>query len=276
MNCLKNKTNCREAILLVAFGSTVNSSAHLAYDNIEKQITYAYPDAKIYWAYSSRFMLKHFAKKNIKKFDIEQALEQIIADDITKLTVQSVYFNIGKEHIKLCEKLQNLIEEKQYNLTEIKLGLPLLINDQDVGEFVANILADVPIQTDREEAIVFIMHGSVSGYGEKIFNKLQCQFKAINENYFMTSIEGQHRFDECVKNLALKKSLHKIYLVPLLIAAGFHAKKDIAGNEANSLLSMIHYENKELEIIPLLKGLGEYNDIAQMFIQRIKDANGFL
>ena len=62
----------------------------------------------------------------------------------------------------------------------------------------------------------------------------------------------------------------KIFLTPFMIVAGEHAKEDMAGDEKASWKNLCLREGFEVEY--LLKGLGEYKQIRQLFIKHAKVA----
>ena len=57
----------------------------------------------------------------------------------------------------------------------------------------------------------------------------------------------------------------KVYLTPLMVVAGDHANKDMAGDGPDSWRSQILAEGVETEC--LMKGLGEYPAIREMYIR---------
>jgi sirohydrochlorin cobaltochelatase len=55
--------------------------------------------------------------------------------------------------------------------------------------------------------------------------------------------------------------------MPLMLVAGDHAKNDMAGEDDDSWKSLLEKENYTVE--PLLRGLGEYPAIRNIFIKHI-------
>ena len=58
--------------------------------------------------------------------------------------------------------------------------------------------------------------------------------------------------------------------MPLMIVAGDHARNDLAGAEADSWDSLLQAEGFETEVF--LKGMGEMDGIAQLFVEHLKAA----
>ena len=70
-----------------------------------------------------------------------------------------------------------------------------------------------------------------------------------------------------------EKSIKKIALYPLMIVAGDHANNDIAGDDEDSWKSV--FETEGYEVVCHLKGLGEYEGIRRMFVERVNNSITF-
>ena len=64
--------------------------------------------------------------------------------------------------------------------------------------------------------------------------------------------------------------VYKRQVMPLMIVAGDHARNDLAGAEADSWDSILKADGFETEVI--MKGLGEIDAIAEMFVKHLKKA----
>ncbi len=62
--------------------------------------------------------------------------------------------------------------------------------------------------------------------------------------------------------------------MPLMIVAGDHARNDLAGAEADSWDSILKADGFETEVI--MKGLGEIDAIAEMFVKHLKKGGVFV
>ncbi|MBA1395150.1 sirohydrochlorin cobaltochelatase, partial [Lactobacillus sp. XV13L] len=59
----------------------------------------------------------------------------------------------------------------------------------------------------------------------------------------------------------------KVYLQPFMLVAGNHAHLDMASNDPDSWKSKL--QSNDIEVVPELRGLGEYKEIQQMFINKL-------
>jgi sirohydrochlorin cobaltochelatase len=91
------------------------------------------------------------------------------------------------------------------------------------------------------------------------------EFQRLDKNVFMATVEGVPDFAEIHKEL-LKRNIKKVWLMPFMIVAGDHACNDLAGEDKDSWKAQLEADN--IECCAILKGLGEYNSIAKLFINQ--------
>lgn len=68
------------------------------------------------------------------------------------------------------------------------------------------------------------------------------------------------------------KAIHprRAVLAPFMIVAGDHAKNDMAGDNPESW--RCQFEQSGIEVSCILKGLGEYPKIRQLFLEHIAES----
>ena len=59
-----------------------------------------------------------------------------------------------------------------------------------------------------------------------------------------------------------------IVLAPFMIVAGDHAKNDMAGDDTDSWYNK--FKAAGYKVTPILKGLGEYRGIQELFVEHLK------
>ena len=87
-------------------------------------------------------------------------------------------------------------------------------------------------------------------------------------NVFIGTIEGYPGFKEVLEKVR-RRNLKEITLIPLLVVCGDHARNDMASDEEDSWKSMFEKEGIKANI--LLKGLGEIDKFADIYVDHIKD-----
>ena len=83
----------------------------------------------------------------------------------------------------------------------------------------------------------------------------------------MLAVESYPDVHDEIKRLKHAK-VEKVYMQPLMMVAGNHAHNDMASDQPNSWKTIL----KENDIVghPVLKGLGEYEEIQEMFIAKLR------
>ncbi len=138
-------------------------------------------------------------------------------------------------------------------------------------ERAARALADDVSQARKNgAALVYMGHGndhfSTGGYVE-FAEVMRHMYPEVHT--YVSMVEGFPSTELLFREMAREK-IEKVYLKPLMTVAGVHAKDDMAGDEADSLKSMLLAKGIEVEVD--LHGLGENENFAAIFIANIKDA----
>ncbi|MBF1336933.1 MAG: sirohydrochlorin cobaltochelatase, partial [Leptotrichia sp.] len=91
--------------------------------------------------------------------------------------------------------------------------------------------------------------------------------KAGKNNIFVATVEGEVTIEDIIEKLK-KTDYKKILLKPFMIVAGDHAKNDMASDEEDSWKTVL--TNEGYEVTALLKGMGEYEFIQDMFMDKLE------
>ena len=110
------------------------------------------------------------------------------------------------------------------------------------------------------------------GHGTKhlanaTYKKLDLLFKYNGyNNYFIGTVEDEPTLDNILSGVEAL-GVSKVLLVPLMVVAGDHAVNDMAGDGEDSWKNFFRSKGYEVECV--LKGLGEYKGVQDMFVERI-------
>ena len=85
----------------------------------------------------------------------------------------------------------------------------------------------------------------------------------------LCTVEGTPSFDDAIEELTAQPQ-RKVQLAPMLFVAGDHAKNDMAGDEPDSLRSML--KAKVYAVSCAIQGLGELADIRNMYVEKAREA----
>lgn len=261
----KIMSETKKAILAVSFGTSHEDTRAVTIDAIERELQNAYPDYPLYRAWTSKMIIQKLrTRDNVHVNTVREAMEQMRADGITDVLVQPTHVINGVENDLMKE---DALAYREY-FRSISFGDPLLTSEQDsmeVIEAVAQEFSDLK----EKEALVLMGHGTTH-FANAIYAALDYTFKDKgHKNIFLGTVEAYPSMESLMKMVnAYKPS--KVILAPFMIVAGDHAKNDMAGDDEESWYN--RFKNAGYEVEPVLKGLGEYPGIRQIFVKHLQDA----
>ncbi|WP_035215219.1 sirohydrochlorin cobaltochelatase [Desulfobulbus elongatus] len=160
----------------------------------------------------------------------------------------------------------------------IALGRPLLgaySPDRPYADdirILARALADdAALAREHGAALIYM------GHGNRYFPSggLYLEFAARMRQFYpevltlIGTVEGFPAFDEVLADLRLH-GVRRAVIKPLLIVAGEHATRDLAGPQEDSWRSMLGREG--IEAVPVPRGLGEHPAVARIFVEHAAQA----
>ena len=242
-----------KAVLVTSFGTSHKDTREKCLDSIENEVKAKYGSEKVERAYTSGVIRRIVEKKEgIHIFDQNEGLETLKNKGYDEIVTMSLHILDGIEYAKLNDKYG-------------KISKPLLVNDEDFEKVVNDEEFN---STEGNDAIVFMGHGSESA-ADSTYQRLQEEYlKAGKDNIFIATVEGQVTIEDVIQKLK-GRGFRKILLKPFMIVAGDHAKNDMASDEEDSWKTIL--QNEGYEVTPLLKGMGEYEFIRKMFMDKLEE-----
>jgi sirohydrochlorin cobaltochelatase len=270
------------AILLVVFGTSY-PEAQAAYKNIEELYQEQFPDAEIRIAFTSDYIRRKLLERdNISIDNPLTGLAHLNDEGYVNVVVQSLHVIPGEEFHDLANIVDSVrgIDGK-FGFKNLVLGTPLLMSMEDyrnASKALATQFDQKTTGTDRtplssprdtkQMAVVFMGHGT-----EHPANSAYSQMDGIlaedYENVLLGTVEGYPGYDEVLSGLEAS-GVKKVRLMPFMVVAGDHALNDLTGNESESWKSMLEKEGFEIDYN--LKGMGENDGIAEIFVEHTKEA----
>lgn len=254
----------KEAVLVVSFGTSHEDTRKKTIDAIVGDVRESCPDCRIYEAWTSGMIIRKVAKSGYHVMTVSEAMDQIVKDGVTRLTVQPTHVINGIEN----DQMKRDVLARKEELEEIRFGTPLLTCEQD-SFFVIDTLMEEIGPLEEKTALVFMGHGTTH-YANTIYAALDYQFKDKgHKNVFVGTVEAYPSMETLKKHLK-EGGFKKLILTPFMIVAGDHAKNDMASDDKDSWRSQL--ESEGYEVSCLLRGLGEYQGIRRLFLEHIKSA----
>jgi sirohydrochlorin cobaltochelatase len=246
----------KKAILVTSFGTSHKDTREKCLDVIENEVREKYGDEKVERTYTSGVIRRIVEKKEgIHIYDQKEGLEALKNKGYDEIITMSLHILGGIEYSKLSN---------EYG----KVTQPLLTTDEDYEKIVNNEKFN---DLEGNDAIIFMGHGSESA-ADVTYQRLQEEYiKAGKNNIFIATVEGKVTIEDVIEKLK-KTDYKKILLKPFMIVAGDHAKNDMASDEEDSWKTVL--QNEGYEVTPVLKGMGEYKFIRDMFMEKLEAVYG--
>ena len=243
----------KKAILVTSFGTSHRDTREKCLDSIQREVEEKYGSENVERAYTSG-IIRRIIEKNegVHIFDQDEGLKVLKDKGFEEIITMSLHILDGIEYSKLDDKFG-------------KISKPLLADDEDFEKIVENKEFN---DLEGNDAIVFMGHGTESE-ADYAYQKLQDEYlKAGKNNIFIATVEGKVTIKDVIEKMK-GKGFKKILLKPFMIVAGDHAKNDMSSDDEDSWKTML--KNEGYEVTSVLKGMGEYEFIREMFMDKLKD-----
>jgi len=289
--------NGGNAIVLATFGTTF-PSALPGVLNIRDQIQKRFPETEVRVAFTSNIIRKIWHKRqNDEAFKKENpAIPQemysvkgplaTIADlqdeGFATILVQPGHITLGEEYLDLVSFVNGLnsihtIKAKNQPFLRLAVSRPALGTMgpkhpyvDDISEVAKALAGDVQKAKEAKAALLYMGHGndhfpSSGAYLELVY--------VVNSMYpdtktYITTVEGFPGLEVVMKQMK-KDNVTKVLLKPFMDVAGDHANNDMAGDDPESLKSVLTKNGFKVETI--VKGMGEEDGFANVFVNHLAE-----
>ena len=251
---------------MVSFGTSYNDNRRLSIGGIESALEAAFPDYSVRRAFTSQIIIDHVRNRDGETIDnVTEALDRAVKNGVKTLVVQPTHLMNGYEYTDLVNELAQYSDAFEH----IAVGQPLLTTDEDFAAVAKAIVDATKDYDDGNTAICFMGHGTEAD-SNSIYQKMQDVLKSMDaKNYFIGTVEASPSLEDLLK-LVSEGGYKRVVLEPLMVVAGDHANNDMAGDDDDSWLSA--FESAGYEVVPILKGLGEIEEIQQLYVKHAREA----
>ncbi len=257
----------KKAILLVTFGTSI-PEAQKVFDNIDKMTKETFPSIIVRWAYTSKIIRAKLAKEGKILDSPEIALAKLMEEGFTHVAVLSLHVIPGEEFhgLNTNARLFGLMDG---GFEKIVVAPPLLSSYDDIEKTVTALLKNLPSSRKPTDAVIFMGHGSEKHPAGSIYMAVNALLNKKDPYAFLATVDGHPTLDDILPELMSKK-VKKVYLVPFMTVAGDHARNDMAGDHPESWKSIL--SSKGFSCEPVLKGMAEYPEIVNIWLEHLKKA----
>jgi len=286
------------AIVLATFG-TATTSALAGLLAIKTAMAAAFPHTPVKLAFTSN-QIRHIWHRRaadpayvathpqvpgdiFRVQGILAAIANLQDQGFTTLVVQPTHVAPAEEFHDLAAYVRGLLSIRTMKprwqpFQTIALGRPLLGTYHlahtyaDDIRLVAQALADdAALARDRNAALVYMGHGNRFFPSGGLYLEFAARMRQLYPEVLtlIGTVEGFPSFEEVLADLRLHGA-RRVILKPLLVTAGEHATRDLAGPEEDSWLSRLSREG--FEVLPVLRGLGAQPTVVQIFVDHAAQA----
>ena len=254
-----------KGLLVVSFGTSYPETRKKNIEHIERLLSGAFPDRKFYHAYTSGMIRRKLRDRDqILIPGVAEAVQAALDDGVRDLLVQPTHIMNGIENDQMKEDVRRFADQ----FDRIAFGAPLISSTEDQFAVIEALMEELPSLPDQE-ALVFMGHGSTH-YANTLYAALDYAFKqAGHPNVYVGTVEAYPDARAVLEQLE-KKNIRRVYLAPFMLVAGDHACNDLAGEDEDSWNSL--FKARGYETCCILKGLGEYDGICDLYIRHARQA----
>lgn len=288
----------KNAIVLAMFGTTVEPALE-GLLNIKEKMEKRFPNTPVRIAFTSNIIRKIWQKRAsdpaYRKEHPEvpreilhvqgplAAIASLQDQGYDTIVVQPTHIAPAEEFLDLCSYVKALASIKTIKARftpfhKLVVGRPALGTygrehpyAEDIKRAAEALKEDAALARQKGAALVYMGHGNEffpSGGSylefESVMNRLYPDLLT-----FVGNVEGYPDFQRLLELLRHAK-VKRVVIKPLMVVAGDHAMNDMAGPEPDSWKSML--EEAGIEVIPVLRGLGQQDAFAEIFVQHAEDA----
>lgn len=240
------------ALMIAAAGSAA-PEARAAISALEKTLSGAAPGYLCVRAFTSPAVRRVLAGRGEYVPGPAAALERLRLEGVRRVVVQPAHLLPGHEYGRLREEVLSMAG----GFESLELGFPLLADGGDVRAFAARLARNSPA---AEGAAVFMGHGTGHAAG-MVFPALQEALRLEGrDDIYIGVMQGAPGLDDILRQLGGPR---RVLLRPLLLAAGTHARREMAGEWRTRLEQAGHI------VRCLFAGLGELPWVQEMYREKL-------
>jgi sirohydrochlorin cobaltochelatase len=256
----------KKALLVVSFGTSYPETLKKNIFAIEDDLKAAFPDRHFYRAFTSGVIRRKLFRRDRFRVDgVVEALEALRVEGYQDVLIQPTHMINGEETGRLMSEAK--LYDTQFK--KLTIGMPLLTSHKDYEQLAEAIMDEMPALDDNE-ALALMGHGT-NHFANPAYPAMEYVFHAKGyRNVFVGTVEGYPTIDQVIQRLDEHLNARRVYLAPMMVVAGDHACNDMAGEEPDSWKNQLLAHN--YQPIPIMKGLGEYPKVRQIFVDHARQA----
>lgn len=252
----------KQAVVCVSFGTSVPAGREniTAVENVLRRTA---RDRMFVSALTSGVIRRTLRKQGETVYSVPEALEELRKRDITEVLLQPTHILWGHEY----DKLRREAEPWRDKFESLNFGKPLLTDTEDLRALAAALSG--ACSAGNGETLVLFGHGTDHA-ANLVYPALQTAFHlAGRRDVLVGTVEGWPAFEDVLAQLR-ERSEKRVHLLPLMLVAGDHALRDMAGEEPESWKSRLEAEG--FAVRATLRGLGLVPEVQALYRAHLEKA----
>lgn len=262
-----------DAVLFASYGTTRAGQREASIDPVARSVGEAFPGAALAQAYTSAKVRRALARRGEPVPGVADALRELARDGARSILVQPGHVVAGMAFDLVAEGVRTVRRERPD--VGIALGAPLLATTRDVCELGSALAVLLP----REEGGAYVLMGhGTDGTAGLPYAALGYRLRELGRpDLVVGAMDGYPSFD-AVSLLLTRYALaappfareRRVTLAPLMLTAGAHAGRDMAGEDRLSWKSRL--EATGYRVGARLEGLGSIPAVQRMYREHAREA----
>lgn len=240
----------KQTMIVVSYGTAYEEVMQRDIVPVEEALQKAFPHWQISRAFTSKRVREKLEAHGMKVPSPVEAVQAAREHGSERICLVSLHMIPGGEYEKLAESVRGL-----------PLSRPLLDSGEDYRR-TADFLRQ---EAEKQDGLLLVMgHGS-DHVNNAAYRNLQ---KILPEGVYLACLDGDNTLDTLLPTL-LSCAKRRITLLPLLLTAADHVRKDMAGDAPHSWKSRLTKAGFSVEC--QLVGAGSRPEIQRMFVRKAQD-----
>jgi len=246
-------------IILAAFGTT--TSARITYQRLDRAIRPFFDDCQIHWTFTSPTVRRQLSKE---KGETEKSLDELLSS-INRISRDTIV--IQSLHVTPGHEFHRIVRMSATSTVPTSIGMPLLTAPADFQR-VSNCLLPM-IDNSPDSAVLILGHGTDHPTWTAYPALQEVLRKLAGQRVFVATLEKFPESSALVDEIA-SGGYQQVLVIPLLMVAGMHFKRDIVGEMHSSWKNRFRKKNIDLSFHD--QGLGMLEGISDIFRDHISNA----
>lgn len=229
----------------------------------EQALARACPGRKVFRAFTSERLISGLLAHGGPEVDtVARAMARLETCGASSVAVQSLHIMPGLEYRRMLAQLEPFRRRVPFSI-----GEPLLSRKEDCAAAAKALLPWLPPLAE-DEALVFVAHGA-PGRELPFSSQLEAVWEAEGKRICLAALRGEPGLSRVLEKLRAWPKVRKVVLMPFMVAAGNHARQEMAG--AGGIFRP-GLEGLGYEARPVLRGLGQCPGICEIWGSHCKEA----